>query len=121
MFSALTEIAGIAPDNEQIDGKSLVPLINRTGGLEREDIFWHYPHYHSSGWTPGAAIRSGKWKLVEFYDLGKTELYDLDADPGENNDLSALFPDKVNELKEKIFKWQEKTRAQFPTVNAGEK
>ena len=54
--------------------------------------------------------------MITFYDLEKTELYNLDADPGEKNDLSTLFPDKINELKEKLFKWQEETGAQFPTI-----
>jgi len=117
LFSTLTDMAGIAHGESQVDGVSLTTLVNRTGQLEREDIFWHYPHYHSSGWTPGAAIRSGKWKLIIFYDLEKTELYDLEADPGENNDLSSELPKKVNELKNKLMQWQEKTGAVFPANN----
>ena len=63
-------------------------------------------------------MRSGKWKLITFYDLEKTELYNLDADPGEMNDLSAIYPEKVHELSIKLAIWQEKTGAFLPTQNS---
>ncbi|MCB0731108.1 MAG: sulfatase, partial [Ignavibacteriae bacterium] len=74
-FPTLLELACL--DNipiENIDGKSLVPLLNGENQIDREAIFWHFPHYHGSMWTPGSAIRKGKWKLVEFYETGEIEL-----------------------------------------------
>jgi len=117
-YPSILELAGISPlPDQHIDGTSLSPLLHGTKKLEREDIFWHYPHYHTSGWAPGAAIRSGKWKLIEFYELNKTELYDLETDPGENNNLADIYPEKVNELSNKLFQLQQNTGAKFPTKN----
>ena len=76
------------------------------------------PHYHSSQWTPGAAIRSGDWKLIEFYDLETTELYNLADDIGEKHDLSETFPDKRDELKKLLLKMQNETGAILPEKNS---
>ncbi len=83
----------------QGDGLDISPVFDGINLPER-DIVWHYPHYHGSGWTPGSAIRSGKWKLIEFYETGKLELYDLQEDISESNDLSELLPKKTEMLKE---------------------
>ncbi len=117
-FPTILELSGIPalPDQHK-DGISLSTLLNDGNDPGREELFWHYPHYHSSGWTPGAAIRSGKWKLIEFYELDKTELYDLESDPGENNNLADIYPEKVNELSKKLFHLQQNTGAKFPTKN----
>lgn len=117
-YPTILDLAGIpALPDQHIDGISLSPLLNQSQELEREDIFWHYPHYHSSGWTPGAAIRSGKWKLIEFYELNVTELYDLESDPGENLDLAQDYPEIVLELKSKLVQLQETTGAKFAKIN----
>jgi arylsulfatase A-like enzyme len=116
LYPTILELTGvdIPPD---IDGSSLLAEISPDDSLMRDAIFWHYPHYHSSGWTPGAAVRSGKWKLIEFYDLEKVELYDLEADPGETTDLSAIHPDIVEQLTDKLRQFQENTDAKLPTAN----
>lgn len=117
-YPTILELAGLPlmPDQHR-DGKSIVPLLSGTEGLDRDAIFWHYPHYHGSSWTPGAAIRSGDWKLVEFYDYNKTELYNLKEDLGETNDLSQKYPEQVKELKVKLKQMQRMTRAKFPVSN----
>ncbi len=117
-YPTILDLAGIpAMPDQHIDGISLSPLLKHEPDLERKEIFWHYPHYHSSGWTPGAAIRSGKWKLVEFYELNETELYDLENDPGETMNLTEDYPEKVLELKNRLVQLQETTGAKFAKIN----
>ena len=77
------------------DAKSLYNLINNGQDLDRESLFFHYPHYHSSGWTPGSALRKGDWKLVHFYEDNSFELYNLKEDISEKNDLADKYADKV--------------------------
>ena len=118
-YPTILEIAGVPDVREKdLDGIILTSLLKKTGLPGREDIFWHYPHYHTSGWTPGAAVRSGQWKLIEFYESGEIELYKLDNDPGEENNLANTHPGKVEELHAKLKSWQEKTGARFPVENA---
>ena len=117
-YPTMLELAGLPLLLDQhIDGQSLSHLLHGSVEFEREDIFWHYPHYHSSGWTPGAAIRSGKWKLIEFYDLNKVELYNLESDPGESTNLAGEYPEKIEELQGKLLLLQENTGAKFPLKN----
>ena len=118
LYPTILELAGIAGAEENdIDGVDLAPLLLEGERPARNEIFWHYPHYHSSGWTPGAAVRSGNWKLIEFYELNKTELYDLDNDPGETNNLAEENPQKVFELQQSLSSFQKSTAARFPYPN----
>ncbi|MCD4769051.1 MAG: sulfatase, partial [Bacteroidales bacterium] len=92
-YPTMLDLAGMPLQPEHhIDGISIMPLLKENKIIDRDAIFWHFPHYHGSSWTPGAAIRSGEWKLIEFYDYEETELYNLADDPGEMNDLSETFP-----------------------------
>ena len=85
-------------------------------GMDRA-IFWHYPHYHGSTWTPGAAMRKGDWKLIEFYDYETVELYNLKNDPGETIDLAGQNPEKTEELLKQLHAWQKETGADFAIPN----
>jgi len=117
-YPTIMEMAGIAKlPGQELDGQSIVPLLSGEEKIEREAIFWHYPHYHGSMWTPGAAIRMGDWKLIEFYHHGKTELYNLKDDLGESNDISGKYPDKVKELKSRLKQMQIETKSKFPIPN----
>ncbi|HEA23121.1 MAG TPA: DUF4976 domain-containing protein [Pricia antarctica] len=97
--------------NLEIDGIDLTPLINGDQNLDRGELYWHYPHYHGSGWTPGAAIRQGDWKLIEFYETETVELYNLSEDISEKNNLASEYPEKVNTLKQKLDELQKTTNA----------
>src|SRR5690606_26730962 len=90
-FPTMLSLANITSEkNIEIDGVNLTPTF--TGGkINRKEIFWHYPHYHASGWTPGAAIRQGDWKLIEFYETGIVELYNLSEDISEKNNLATKY------------------------------
>jgi hypothetical protein len=110
------ELCGIsaAPN---LDGLSLVPLLKQTGDVTREAFYWHYPHYSNQTGRPGAAIRAGDYKLIEFYDDGRLELFNLKADPREGTNLSDKEPDKVRELADKLAAWRKSVDAQMMTPN----
>lgn len=99
------------------DGQTLVNLLEGEKSPEARTFYWHYPHYHGSTWTPGASIRDGDWKLIEFYEFDEVELYNLADDPGEQNDLSKSMPEKTTELREKLKAWQKKMNAKMPQPN----
>lgn len=102
------------------DGVSLVPLLRGTGTLPARDLFWHYPHhqhYQLGGATPYGAIRSGDFKLVEFFNDMHTELYNLREDIGEQRDLATAQPQKAAELRERLHAWRKEVGAQMPTPN----
>lgn len=103
--------------NLEIDGVDLTPLINGVKDFDREELYWHYPHYHGSGWTPGAAIRQGDWKLIEFYETGNVELYNLSEDISEKNNLTLEHPEKVDMLKERLHELQKSMNANKAIVN----
>ena len=117
-YSSILDMAGIPLEPQQHpDGLSLFPLLTANEAPPREAIYWHYPHYHGSQWTPGAAIRKGEWKLIEFYHYGKSELYNLEEDIGETRELSDKYPEKTKELKALLRKMQEETGALLPRPN----
>lgn len=113
----LTQTKTATNTNVKIDGVDLTPLLNGKEQLERTELFWHYPHYHGSGWTPGAAIRQSNWKLIEFYETNTVELYNLSTDISEINDLSLKYPDKVSILKQKIQELQKSMNANNSITN----
>ena len=114
---ALAGAPGDAKHNAAVDGESLVPLLKQTGGLKRNAIYWHYPHYHPGGATPYGAVREGDFKLIEFYEDGHVELYNLKDDVGEQNDLSAKLPEKTAQLKQRLSAWRQNVGAQMPAPN----
>ena len=111
-FPTLLDLAGIdrRPDLHT-DGVSLVPLLADSGPIAPRAFYWHYPHYHGSTWTPGAAIRVGNWKLIEFYHWQKVELYNLQDDPGERSDLSQQRPQLTSELRSPVAKVANRNRS----------
>ncbi len=115
-YPTMLEMAAAEGDAEHvIDGESIVPVLRQTGGLERDAIYWHYPHYHHT--APCAAVRDGKYKLIEFYEDGALELYDLEEDIGEQDNLAAKMPRKAAELRAKLDDWRRAANAQMPTLN----
>jgi arylsulfatase A-like enzyme len=112
----LLDIAGLEPE-QSVDGRSLVPLLRGTGGLDREALFWHYPHYGNQGGRPGSAVRAGRWKLIEWAGEEQAELYDLAADPGETTDLAAREPERVAALRARLAAWREEVGARTPAPN----
>ena len=96
---------------------SLAPAL-RGGPLDRDILSCHYHRYHPGGATPQSAIRSGNWRLVHFYEAGRSELYDLNSDPGETTDVAAREPLRTAMLQAKLDARREEVNAQLPTPNA---
>ena len=114
-FPTMVEMAGAsAQPAGPLDGSSLVPLLTGSGELSRDAIFWHFPHYHGSGNRPSGAVRMGRWKLVEWFEDGAVELYDLESDPGEKVDLAGTESERVWELLDRLRTWREEVGANMP-------
>lgn len=119
----LTELVGLTPTIENMDGKSFSTVLLEGNKNHHSDLYWHYPHYHGSGMMPAGAIRSNHYKLIEWYEpklTGKSkylELFNLSEDQGETKDLSEELPEVTRFLQEKLDKWRKETSAQMPTVN----
>ena len=101
-----------------LDGSSVVPVLeSRTHDLDDRPIFWHYPHYGNQGGAPAAANRQGDWKLIEWLEDGRVELFDLGRDIGEATDLAAEHPARVSTLRAALHAWQHDVGAVMPTAN----
>jgi uncharacterized sulfatase len=125
-FPTFLEMAGIENiTSENIDGKSIVPVLNNPETEIHQTLFWHYPHYHQgSGMVPAGAVRIGKWKLIEWYEKSLTdkedsafELYDLETDVRETKNLADSLKTKTRELANELKKWRDEGQAQMPVPN----
>lgn len=116
LYPTILEACGVKPAGPT-DGVSLLPVLKQSGGLPDRDLYWHYPHYSNQGGKPGGAIRRGDWKLIEFYEDMRVELYNLKDDAGERADLAAQEPEKTKQLRTALADWRRAVDAQMPTPN----
>jgi len=116
-FPTMLDLAGLpAQPKLHADGQSLLSQLRGNDAGSRT-LYWHYPHYHGSSWKPGASIRDGDWKLIEFYHHDKVELYNLANDIGEQKNLATRQPKKTAELRAKLRAWQKSMKAKMPVPN----
>ena len=119
-------IAGISkPIDLVLDGENILPLFKGGGEFSEREIFWHFPAYLQASenylpgliWrtTPVSVIRKGDWKLLEFFEDGHLELYNLKEDISETNNLAEQMPEKAIFLHEKLINWRAKVNAPVPT------
>jgi arylsulfatase A len=104
-----------APIPAGLDGKDLSAAFVNNEVLDRGNLYWHYPHYHAT--RPSGSILSGDWKLIEWFETGKTELYNLATDPGEQKDLATENPEKAAALLTELKKWRAEVGAQMMKEN----
>lgn len=108
-------------EHQEIDGESLLPLFREPqAALDRKAIHFHFPHYHHN--RPAGAIRQGDWKLIEFFEDGRLELYNLKQDISEEKNLMATTPLKVNQqrataMQRELAAWRKRVSAKMPTQN----
>jgi arylsulfatase A-like enzyme len=120
LYPTILEIAG-ADDRKQwndvVDGVDLVPLLkNPAGEISRDTLCWHFPHYYPTT-TPASAIRAGDWKLIEYFEGARVELYNLRNDLGEQHDLAGSNPRQAEMLRRQLRAWRERVGARIPVIN----
>lgn len=114
-FPTILEMARLP--KRSVDGVSILPLLTQKGRLNREAIYWHYPHYSNQGGPPAGAVRYGDYKLIEFYEDGRLELFNLRDDLGERRNLVQKEPKKAAALHARLKRWRESVKAAMPAVN----
>lgn len=112
-----TGLSGDARHNAQVDGVSLLSVFKNPAQVIERDLYWHYPHYHAGGDGPYSAVRSGDWRLVEFHEDGKLELYNLSHNVSESVNLAARYPETLSKLKARLDRWRDEVGAQMPAPN----
>jgi len=122
LYPTLLEFAGAAPPAHTLDGISLMPLLEASGPVERRSLFWHFPAYlempkgFPGPWrtTPAGAVRHGSYKLIEFFEDGSLELYNLADDLGETTNLAAQEPELTRDLHTRLQAWRTSIGADMP-------
>jgi len=108
-------------ESQHLDGVSIMPMLtDPKARVKRDAVYWHYPldRPHFLGGRSGGAVREGKWKLIEFFETGKVELYDLSADPSENTDLAGKHPKRAANMRRRLADWRKSVGAKIPSGQA---
>ncbi len=117
-YQTMLEIAGASDITDHtVDGVSLLPLLQGTGSLDRESLYWHYPHYSNAGARPVGAIRKNGWKLLEFFEDSHVELYNLADDAAEAVDLASAEKATATAMRDELAAWRVSVGAQMPMPN----
>jgi arylsulfatase A len=119
LYPTLLEMVGVPPRPEQhLDGASLVALLRGAPSMSRQAIYWHFPHYSNHGMqSPGAAIRAGDYKLIEYFENQTLQLFNLKHDIGEQHDLANTEPAKRDELHQLLRQWRTTVSAKTMELN----
>ena len=116
LFPTIANVLNLNHSVSDIDGVDLTNLFVKKD-IERDFIFWHFPHYHGSMWKPGSALRNNDWKLVELHEENKVELYNLKDDISETVDVSNIFPEITSRLVNKLNEIKIDLGANKATIN----
>lgn len=127
-YPTLINLAKAELPNQVLDGVDLSGYLLGKGNIAERDLFWHFPVYLQAHHAPsdqgqdplfrtrpGSAIRSGEWKLIQYFENNEFELYNLESDLAEKNNIASTYPLKLAELKAKLKAWQQQTDADIPT------
>ncbi|MEM1225541.1 MAG: sulfatase-like hydrolase/transferase [Planctomycetota bacterium] len=113
-YPTMLDAANVSRPKQTLDGVSFLPVLQDTGEVKRDAVFWHFPSYVGRG-KPSSAIRMGDWKLIEHYEDQSLELYNLAEDVGESRNLATVNQAKANELYTRLTSWQKETSAAIPS------
>jgi arylsulfatase A-like enzyme len=118
-YPTILEITGIESEHRtDLDGTTIAPLLTGLDELSREAIYWHFPHYSNHGrQSPGGAVRCGDYKLLEYFENGTVQLFNLRTDPGERRDLARDEPKQAAKLKAMLHEWRQSVKAQAMEPN----
>lgn len=116
LFPTIANLLNLSYKVDDIDGVDLSNLFVKKD-INRDFIFWHFPHYHGSLWKPGSAVRNKDWKLIEFHEDNRLELYNLKDDISESKNLSKKFPELTKNLKNQLNQIKIKLSANSTTIN----
>lgn len=118
IYATLQDLAGLSSRADDArDGMSLVPILSGVTDPEDRPLFWHFPHYHGSENRPSGAVRVGRYKLIEWFEDGSIELYDLEADASETKNIVAIKPDTADKLLRLLHDWRTEIGAEMPVPN----
>jgi len=117
-YPTILDMCGLDPLPEQhVDGVSFLPALSGGGEIDRDAVYWHYPHYGNQGGAPASSLRAGDHKLIEFFEDGRLELYNLADDISEDHDLAGDLPDLTADLHGLLVRWRETVGARLPKPN----
>jgi arylsulfatase A-like enzyme len=116
LFPTVLDMTGV-PSPSRVDGVSLAGLLRNGRAPQREELYWHYPNYSNQGGVPSGAVRLGDWKLIEFYEDGRLELFNLKSDPGEKRNMSKAEPSRTAALHALLNRWRSDVNATMPAPN----
>jgi hypothetical protein len=116
LWPTMAEICDVAPP-VAVDGVSLAGVWRQTGQPAARPLFWHYPHYSPQGGKPGGAMREGDFKLIEFYEQGRRELYNVSQDISESTNLADRAPQRVEQMAAQLALWRRAVGAQMTRPN----
>lgn len=105
------------PVESPLDGVNILSLLKGATSLDHEALYWHYPHYSPQGGRAGGAVRQGDFKLIEYYDSGRRELFNIAQDLGESQNLIEREPQRAAQLADQLAAWRKNVGAEMPTPN----
>jgi arylsulfatase A-like enzyme len=116
LVPTFVELSGAEPCSPG-DYRSISPVLLGSGTIDARPLFWHMPNYTNQGGRPSGAVREGDWKLIEHYEDGRLELFNLKTDPSEKSDVAASDPAKVAAMRGKLEAWRRSVKASMPKGN----